>query len=149
MNLLLTAIKYYGIFEVDGPNSNEKILDWIQDFFPSAKDDSKVAWCSIFMHMVAKEAGYKILRHRNSGLARSWLGYGQAVPIDEVQVGDIVIFWRGSLDSSFGHVALYVNDRGKNIRVLGGNQSNGVNIRSYPKNRIIGVRRLTPRKELA
>ena len=149
MNLLLIAIKYYGTFEVEGPNSNEKILDWIHDFFPSAKDDSLVAWCSIFMHMIAKEAGYKILRHGHSGLARSWLAEGQAVPIDEMQVGDIVIFWRGALYSRFGHVAIYVNDRGKDIRVLGGNQSNGVNIRSYPKNRIIGVRRLVPRKEIA
>ena len=142
MNLILTALKYYGLFEIDGPISNKTILGWIQKFFPRANDDSKVAWCSIFMHQITQESGYKIPRDGQSGLARSWLKHGSPITLDEAQVGDIVIFWRGSLDSSFGHVALYVNDRGNGIRVLGGNQSNGVNIRTYPKSRILGIRRL-------
>lgn len=140
MTLLQHALKYYGQFEVPGPGSNPLILQWIKEFFPDITDDSKVAWCSIFLHIIAKEAGYNL---RKDGTARSWLTHGEVIQFNDAEPGDIVIFWRGSPGGWQGHVALFVNWKGDDgVRVLGGNQSDGVNIRTYQKNRILGIRRL-------
>lgn len=143
MKLLSTALKYYGQKEVDGPESNPWILRIIKKMFPSANDDSKVSWCSVFMHAICEEAGIYIPKDPRSGTARSWLEFGTPIEIDKAEPGDVVIFWRESPSSWKGHVALWVNDRGNGtVRVLGGNQDNAVNIRSYGKDRILGVRRL-------
>lgn len=142
MNILQAALKYYGQQEVEGPDSNPWILGIIKKLFPFATDDSNISWCSIFIHHICEEAGIQIKKDKDSGTARSWLKFGQPVTLEEALPGDVVIFWRESLTSWKGHVALYVNDRGLNVRVLGGNQQNAVNIRSYPKNRILGIRRL-------
>jgi len=72
---------------------------------------------------------------------------------------DVVILKRGSGDqpgpnelNAPGHVGLFggVEDVFrpselnimKRILLLGGNQSNGVNLRSYPLDRVLGIRRL-------
>lgn len=143
MSLIEIAMKYYGQKEIDGPESNPWILGIIRKLFPHATDDSKISWCSIFMHAICEEAGIPIKLDSDSGKARSWSKFGQKVKIEDARPGDVVIFWRESVTSWKGHVALWVNDRGNGtVRVLGGNQDNAVNIRSYPKNRILDIRRL-------
>lgn len=142
-DLLHVALQYYGIREISGEQSHPDIIAMIRQLFPSATDDSAVPWCSIFINAVAKLAGYE---HTNSGLARSWLDIGSVVPWEDRQTGDIVILWRGSKQGTTGHVGIYINDRdlqGSEIRLLGGNQSNSVTIRTYEKDRILGIRRLS------
>jgi hypothetical protein len=58
----------------------------------------------------------------------------------DAQTGDIVIFSRGS-KSWQGHVGFFVKTAGAMIEVLGGNQSDAVNIQRYAKSRLLGVRR--------
>jgi hypothetical protein len=41
-----------------------------------------------------------------------------------------------------GHVGFYAGTEGSKVLVLGGNQSDEVNISRYPKNRILGIRHL-------
>ena len=74
-------------------------------------------------------------------MARSWLEIGTSIHILEAQVGfDVVILSRGAAPS--GHVGFFAGwDKGQ-IRVLGGNQGNRVSIATFPKERILGVRRL-------
>ena len=123
---------------MDGIESDPEILEWIREYFPGITDDSEVAWCSIFMNHVADLAG---LERTGKATARSWLDVG--IEIDQPKTGDVVIFWRESINSWKGHVGIYINDRGDGrIRVLGGNQSNAVNIRSYSKGQVLGYRRL-------
>ena len=141
--LIQVALKYYGKREVEGPKSDPWVLSIIKKLFPYATDDSKISWCSIFIHHLCDEAGIQIPKDKNSGLARSWLKFGKPITLEHAEPGDIVIFWRESVNSWKGHVALYVNDRGNGmIRVLGGNQNDSVSIASYEKSRILGIRRL-------
>lgn len=143
MDLITTAIQYYGLAEVPGQGSNPIILDWIQKLFPDHDDDSTLSWCSVFIHAMAREAGYKNPVGSDAGLARSWLKHGITVDIKDAKPGDIVVMWRTSLTSWQGHVTLYVNHRTPTtFRGLGGNQENAVNIRTYPESRVLGVRRL-------
>ncbi len=136
VKLLKAALKYYGEKEIKG-GFNTRIMEWIKYYFPWATDDSQYAWCSIFMNTIAKECE---LEYTDSALARSWLKVGYEVYTP--QVGDVVIFWRKEKQSKWGHVGLYVNENDKYIYVLGGNQSNGVNIKPYPKYRLLGYRKL-------
>jgi hypothetical protein len=83
-------------------------------------------------------------------LARSWLEVGRVVDINEAEVGfDVVILKRGSGNqpgpentTAPGHVGFFAGWDGAEISLLGGNQSNSVNITPYNSGRILGVRRL-------
>jgi uncharacterized protein (TIGR02594 family) len=75
-------------------------------------------------------------------MARSWLNVGRVVSLEDAVCGfDIVIFERG-IDGVSGHVGFYAGMEGNNIQVLGGNQSDSVNISPYSKDKLLGVRRL-------
>lgn len=141
--LLKAALKYYGQLEVKGEKSNPLILDWIKRYFPNAFDDSKVAWCSIFMNEIAKECD---LEYTDSALARSWLDVGYEVFTP--QIGDVVVFWRKQKNSAWGHVGLYITEDDTYIYTLGGNQANQVDIRPYAKYRLLGYRKLRKQNEL-
>lgn len=140
--LLLEALKYFGIREVAGTSSHPDIIQWIRSFFPGETDDSGTAWCSIFLNAICKAAG---LERSGSASARSWLQIGKAVQWEERKAGDIAIFWREDPSSWKGHVSVYVNDRDLkgSIRCLGGNQNNAVNIATYDKGQLLGLRRLS------
>ena len=140
MTLYEQASTFHGLTERPGPGSNPEILEMIKSMFPNAVDDSEVAWCSIFINYVAKLAGYE---RSGSGMARSWETVGTPIPDIGRMIGDVVVFWRGSKTSGKGHVGLYVNDtRDGRIRVLGGNQSDSVNIRIMGWGKVVCFRRL-------
>lgn len=138
--LYLYASQYYGEREVPGKESNQTILGWLKDIFPWV--DNEIAWCSAFMNAMAKANG---LEHptEKAGAARSWLNVGLAVT-DGPVIGDVCVFWRESPKSWKGHVGLFVRETEKFIWVLGGNQSDQVNIRPYTKSRLLSIRRLIP-----
>ena len=132
------AQEYVGINEVAGIGSNPTILGWIKKWFPWAKDDGEIAWCAIFVNEMLKLAGVKGTGKAN---AKSFLNWGTNVD-DNPQKGDIVVFDRGKKGSWQGHVGLFVGLAGNGyIYVLGGNQSNGANIKKYSTNRLRGYRR--------
>lgn len=136
------ASSYLGIKEVSGAESNPQIAKWIKSINPDLATDS-TAWCSAFTHAVAEEAGFKGSGKLN---ARSWLKIGDEVPAAQAQQGDVVVFWRDDKSSWKGHVGfLHSYDKKGNIRVLGGNQGNQVSIKTYPAERLLGVRRLNAR----
>lgn len=138
---IMIALKYYGIKEVAGPNSHPDIIAWIKGMFPLAANDGDTPWCSIFMNFLMKQAG---LPFTGSGMAKSWLKWGKPVKWEDRRMGDVAVFSRGAPGSASGHVALYVNDKdveGKYLRVLGGNQSDAINISAYDKARLIELRR--------
>jgi len=118
--------------------SNPRILSLYKDFADWVTD-TEVAWCSAYMNSIYASTGYEYSGKLN---ARSWLDIGERV--ESPVPGDIVVFWRESPTSWKGHVGIYVNQNENNIMVLGGNQSNMVNISEYSKNRLLEYRR--PRK---
>lgn len=129
---------FYGLREVDGPSSNTEILKIINWAIPSATDDSKVAWCAISLsYMLDLYCGpFAPIK-----VARDFLKVGMKV--DSPKFGDLVVYWRESVNSWKGHVGIVVrvDDDGK-IWTLGGNQDNQFNIKPYSDYRVLGYRRL-------
>lgn len=139
--LLKIAIQEIGVKEVAGSEHNPSIVNYAQESGFSWVNDDETPWCSIFINWCAKKAK---LKGSGKASARSWLLIGEkiATPLP----GDIVIFWRGSIDSWEGHVGIFFgfNADGKRVYCLGGNQGNMISVTSYDVNQVLGYRRLYP-----
>lgn len=116
--------------ETPGAGDSPRILEYHASTTLGARDDA-VAWCSSFVNFCVTRAG---VAGTNSAWARSWATWGRK--IGEPVPGCIVVFRRGT----GGHVAFFVSRTASTIRVLGGNQSDQVNISNYPADRLIGYR---------
>lgn len=136
--ILREALKTYGTIEKPGAGSNPSILAWAKATGQDKiyKDDS-TAWCGLWTAYVALQAGWDI--PVNPLGARNWLSWG--VPQKSAGLGDILIFWRGKRTGWSGHVGMYVGEDNESYHVLGGNQSDQVNIKRISKSRILGIRR--------
>ena len=140
------AQRFVGIKEVPGSTANPHILAMLRLDQEWPEDDS-VPWCSAFVNYVA----WLLRLPRSKSLrARSWLTVGEAIELQDAEAGfDVVIFKRGGgtqpgpdvIDAP-GHVGFFAGIEGRNILVLSGNHSDSVSISSYPKGRLLGVRRL-------
>ena len=136
--IISIALDEIGIKEVAGKKDNPEVLKYFNDIgFDGAKLKDETAWCSAFVNWVAQEANLNGTGKLN---ARSWLNVGTEVTIPEK--GDVVVFWREKKQSWKGHVAFFIRETESFIYVLGGNQNNQVKISAYPKNRLLGYRRL-------
>ena len=122
-----------GVFEKPGPGNNARIVEYHASTSIGASDDA-VPWCSSFLNWCVEQAGYA---GTDSPAARSWLQWGKA--IDTPVKGCIVVLERG-MASWQGHCGLYMGEDGDSIEVLGGNQGDAVNIRKYPKSKVLGFR---------
>lgn len=136
--MIQIALSQYGIKETPGKEDNPEVLKYFNEIgFDGEKLKDETAWCSAFINWVAKKSNRKYSKKLN---ARSWLKVGSVTSFP--QVGDVVVFWRESINSWKGHVGLYIREDEKNIWVLGGNQKNQVSIAPYPKSRLLGYRRI-------
>lgn len=110
----------HGTNEIRGGRDNPRVVEYHQTTTLRARDD-ETAWCSSFVNWTMEQAG---IRGTDSAAARSWLNWGQAVPIDAASVrpGDVIVFPRGN-NPAQGHVAIVseVLDNGR-VSVIGGNQ---------------------------
>lgn len=132
------AKSYNGLREIKGKEHNPEILSWFAQVGHSWVKDDETAWCAAFVGAMLEHGGLPSTRKLN---ARSYLKWGEVVPLSEAQPGDVVIFTRGDPNGWQGHVAFYVGREGSNLMVLGGNQSNAVNVAPYAVSRLLGVRR--------
>lgn len=126
-----------GIKEVAGSESNPKVMRyWSACDYEPNPDDSKDAWCSAATNYWMQQSGLPGTRAPN---ARSWLKWG--AELTKPKPGCVTVFWRGSPTGWQGHVGLYIGpgSPGK-IRVLGGNQGNGVSIAEYSTDQLLGYR---------
>lgn len=128
---------YIGTTEGPGPEDNPAIMEMYASVGHDWVEHDTVAWCAAFVGHCLERAGLRSTRRLN---ARSYLEWGIPVDLADAQAGDIVIFSRGS-KSWQGHVGFFVKTAGSMIEVLGGNQSDAVNIQRYAKSRLLGVRR--------
>ena len=142
------AERFIGTKEVSGHVDNPQVMAWLTADAKWPKND-EVPWCSGFVNWVCK-----IFRApRSKSLrARSWLGVGTPVTLEQAKQGwDVCIFKRGGgkqpgpdvLDAP-GHVAFFsaYTPGDKWVYVLGGNQGNQVSVSRYAANRLLGIRRL-------
>jgi len=136
--LLLAALQHVGTKEIPGAEHNAQVLAYFHSIGHQWVDNDEVAWCAAFANHIAKECGYP---HTGKLNARSFLEIGEQVHTPKP--GDIVVLWRESPTSWKGHVGFYINSTKDHIYVLGGNQSNEVNISPYPMERLVQFRRLS------
>lgn len=132
-NWLTVALAEQGQTEEPGPNHNPRVVEYHSRTSLAAKDD-ETPWCASFVSWTMVEVG---LQNPNTARARDFLYYGQAMQTP--QIGSIVVLSRGSSPSQ-GHVGFYMGERDDKILVLGGNQSNSVNIAPYAKARVLAYR---------
>lgn len=123
-----------------GKKNTESRIVFYHSFTSLKATEDEVSWCSSFVCAAHEECG---LPSTKSAAARSWLKYGKSSRHD-VQVGDVVVFWREDIHGSKGHVALLAapwKPGDDYVLVLGGNQDNTVRYKKYPAAQILDFRR--------
>lgn len=128
-----TARESIGLKEVAGPKHNTKIQAWLAKLSAWWKDD-ETPWCGTFVAHCLREAGLPVPQHWYRALA--WKDYGSNLRPTHVCEGAILVFAR----EGGGHVGFYVGEDRFYYRVLGGNQSNAVNVMRIAKNRCVAIR---------
>jgi len=144
------ANTFQGLKEIPGEKNHPLIVWWLSLCGLDGHPD-ETPWCSAFVNGVCWLLRDWGIPRTNSARARSWLRVGIVVPIESATKGwDVVVLKRGQgpqpgpevLDAP-GHVGFYAgrDDAGR-ILVLGGNQSNTVNIQPFSIADLLGIRRL-------
>jgi len=140
------AARCTNLREIEGQMDNPHIMAMLT-LDSSWPQDDEVPWCSGFVNWIA---WWLRLPRSKSLLARSWLGVGTPVRLVDAEVGfDVAILMRGTGNqpgpentTAKGHVGFFAGLEAERVMLLGGNQGNAVNIKGYPANRVLGVRRL-------
>lgn len=128
------AYKEKGISEVAGAQDNPRIIEYHKATNLEAekvKLTDEVAWCASFVSWCLEQAG---LKSTDDAWALSYKNYG--TKLDIPTKGCICVFSR----DGGNHVAFFDHQVGDDIYVLGGNQSNMVCIKAYPKSRLLAFR---------
>lgn len=131
--VITEALKLYGVQEVVGPKHNPVILGWAKTLGLTQYNADEIPWCGLFVAYVVKQAGYNFVA--NPLWARNWANFG--VGVKRAALGDILVFAR----NGGGHVGFYVGEDANCFHVLGGNQSNEVNVTRILKSRCVSIRR--------
>lgn len=131
---LALARKEDGTREIPGSRHNPRILEYFEDAGHPEISDDETAWCAAFVGAMLKRAGYA---GTGNPMARSYAKWGvETAP----RIGCVVVMTRGRDDGVFGHVGFYVGEDVNNVFVLGGNQSNAVNVKKFPKRVVLAYR---------
>ena len=131
-----------GVREVPGAASNPRILQFFAEVGHPDVARDEVAWCAAFLGACLERAGYASTR---SLLARSYLNWG--LPIEALRIGAIAVLSRGD-DPGQGHVGFVVGVNARSVMLLGGNQTDAVNVQSFDIGRLLGLRWPTARAAL-
>ena len=95
-------------------------------------------WCSSWANGVC---WLLRLPRSKSAAARSWLAIGLPIDLRAARVVyDVVVLERGPAPQ--GHVGFFAGQDDAHVFVLGGNQGDAVSVAPFPKERVLGVRRL-------
>ncbi|HBC0987187.1 TPA: TIGR02594 family protein [Escherichia coli] len=126
------ARKYTGQREIKGPRHNPLILQFWKDIKRGGIQDDETPWCAAFTGAMFERSGIKSTRFES---AKSWLNWG--VGLKTPRYGCVVVFGR----EGGGHVGFVVGEKQNgDLMVLGGNQSDAISIRAFPRNRVLGYR---------
>ncbi|MAD24344.1 MAG: hypothetical protein CMO44_09255, partial [Verrucomicrobiales bacterium] len=119
-----------GGWKETGSNPKIKAL-WDEIGYNGSTYADETAWCAVLVGAILKRSGNKYIKTASS---QAYANYGVAVKDDDVQQGDIVVFFRKSRSSGLGHVGFATgNSTASTIEVLGGNQSNNLNIKTFDR----------------
>lgn len=138
--LIARGIELIGTREIVGKEHNPDIIQWGVDVgLGKIYTNDEIPWCGLYVAKVCQLAKKEIVK--NPLWARNWAKWGNKSNV--ASLGDILVFKRGS----GGHVGFYVGEDKTCYHVLGGNQSNRVNITRISKSRILAVRRAKYRNQ--
>lgn len=118
---LKVAMKEIGTKEIVGTVDNPQVTKY--HVVSGIAPDDEIPWCGSFVNWVMKTTGFN-LTVKTPARAKSWLNFG--VHSDPV-IGAIAVKSR----VGGGHVGIVLSVNKNNIYLVGGNQSNEVNIRKY------------------
>jgi len=123
-----------GVREYPGSRHNARIQEYLNSTVlgdgPTLPDETH--WCAAFVNWCVEKAG---IASNNSPVVSSWTRWGQTLGVP--RRGCIVTFkW----DDGGSHVAFFLGESGDKVYALGGNQSDGVWIMSYPKKNVTTYR---------
>lgn len=125
-----TALQELGQKELSGSKANPRILEYFKSSKFWGKDDTggANAWCASFTSWVMQQSGYT--PPENAFRAKAWENFGKV--IEKPVYGAIGIKSR----TGGGHVAFVVGQSadGQHLYMLGGNQSDEVNVSRYARN---------------
>lgn len=130
---LVEAKKHIGTREVPGAAHNSKIIGWLRRLKAWWADD-ETPWCGVFVGHCLSAVNLPL--PQNWFRAKAWATYGSNLRSTHVAPGAILVFAR----SGGGHVGFYVGEDASFFYVLGGNQSNSVNVMKLAKSRCIAIR---------
>ncbi len=126
------ANKHIGLYEKKGPDHHPEILKFWKDIKRGGIKDDETPWCAAFVGAMLERSGIRSSRYES---AKSYLQWGRT--LSEPVLGCVVVFTR----EGGGHVGFLVGkDKAGNLLILGGNQSDQVNIRAFPVSRVTGYR---------
>jgi uncharacterized protein (TIGR02594 family) len=130
---MVEARRLIGQREIPGPKHNNWIAGSWARLGAAWFNDDETPWCGMFVAHCIDAAGLPY--PKEFPRAKAWADWGQPC---EPTVGAVVVFGR----AGGGHVGFLVGESASNFYVLGGNQSNAVNITPIAKARMVakGVR---------
>lgn len=129
-----TAINLIGTKEIPGRTHNQTILSWAKNIGGWVKDyykNDEIPWCGLFVAHCMRDNDIDI-EISNPLSAREWSNFGTTV---KPSYGSIMVFSR----TGGGHVGFYVSEDTDYYHILGGNQSNQVNITKIAKSRFLNA----------
>jgi uncharacterized protein (TIGR02594 family) len=147
--LLAFAAGEIGVKERPGSANNPQIVKYhaYATVANEKGDPDSVPWCASFLaYCLEAGAGMGSTNMKN---ARSYLKWGVSVKDNPIP-GDIVVFWRGQKNGWKGHVGILVELKVTGeMYILGGNQSDQVNVRLFNPNQLLDIRRSSKMHELS
>lgn len=130
---LKIARSYDGLKEIPGPRHNQTIIRWLGKLRAWWSDD-ETPWCGVFIAHCMQESWLPFPKFYMR--AKAWSDYGSLLRRDRLAPGAILVFDR----AGGGHVGFYVGEDAGFYYVLGGNQSNAVNVMKLGKSRLVASR---------
>lgn len=135
--ILIEALKLFGEKETAGDKDNPNILSWADELGIKNYQHDSIAWCGLFMAIVAHRAGKTVVAEPL--WARNWLRFGEPCA---PELGAVLVFWRDDKpgDHKFAHVGIYAAEDEHYYHVIGGNQQDSVRVSKILKKRLLGAR---------
>lgn len=130
---LTVAADLIGTTEIVGPKHSSRITGWLKKLGAWWVDDD-TPWCGVFAAHCVQSVGLPIPKAYYR--ASAWADLGQNLRADRLAPGAILVFAR----KGGGHVGFYMGESATHYAVLGGNQSNAVNVTKIAKGRLTASR---------
>jgi uncharacterized protein (TIGR02594 family) len=129
---MLVAKSLIGTKENPAKNSsNPSIIKWAALAEIPGYTNDDIPWCGLFVAHCFVECGVDYVD--KPLWARNWAKFGDK--LDDPAYGAVMTFTRGS----GGHVGFHTGETANHYLILGGNQSNAVNISKIEKSRLLSI----------